>query len=135
MPANPPISNNSNDDNDEITVPLHPTPQFIEPAVAMVATADEALGVIHSSPTPDEKKPALETNRNIADPITPTGIILTPRQQRVLRYLARRRMRNARIIKRQHTITLQSKHLYRHLLVQRPFLSLLMLQARPSNLL
>ena len=44
MPANPPISNNSNDDNDEITVPLHPTPLFIEPAVAMVSTADEALG-------------------------------------------------------------------------------------------
>src|SRR6266571_3518436 len=100
MPANPPISNNSNDDNDEITVALHPTPLFIEPAVAMVATADEALGAIHSSPTPSGKKPALETNRNIADPITPTGIILTPRQQRVLRYLARRRMRNARIIKR-----------------------------------
>src|SRR3989440_11749019 len=100
MPANPPISNNSNDDNDEITVALHPTPQFIEPAVAMVSTADEALGAIHSSPTPGEKKPALETNRNIVDPITPTGIILTPRQQRVLSYLARRRMRNARIIKR-----------------------------------
>src|SRR6266581_4005240 len=100
MPANPPISNNSNDDNDEITVALHATPLFIEPAVAMVATADEALGAIHSSPTPSGKKPALETNRNIADPITPTGIILTPRQQRVLRYLARRRMRNARIIKR-----------------------------------
>src|SRR2546421_19051 len=100
MPANPPISNNSNDDNDEITVALHPTPLFIEPAVALVATADEALDAIHSRPTPGEKKPALEADRNIADPITPAGIILTPRQQRVLRYLARRRMRNARIIKR-----------------------------------
>jgi hypothetical protein len=46
------------------------------------------------------EKPALEINRDIADPITPTDIILTPRQQRALRYLARRRMRNARIIKR-----------------------------------
>src|SRR5437764_15213249 len=97
MPANPPISNNSNDDNDDITVPLHPTPQFIEPAVTLVATADEALGEIHSKPTPGGKKPALETDRNIADPITPTGIILTPRQQRVWRYLARSPTRNARI--------------------------------------
>src|SRR5205085_4946180 len=46
------------------------------------------------------EKPALEINRDIADPITPPDIFLTPRQQRVLRYLARRRMRNARIIKR-----------------------------------
>src|SRR6266516_3244090 len=77
MPVNPPISHNSNDDNDhQITATLHP------------------------APTLRRKKPALETNRDIADPITPTEIILTPRQQRVLRYLARRRMRNARIIKR-----------------------------------
>src|SRR5438876_7716954 len=76
MPVNPPISNNSNDDNDQITATLHP------------------------APTPSRKKPALEAKGDIVDPITPTGIILTPRQRRVLRYLARRRMRNARIIKR-----------------------------------
>ena len=34
------------------------------------------------------------------DPVTPTDVMLTPRQQRVLHYLARRRMRNAHISKR-----------------------------------
>ena len=36
----------------------------------------------------------------IPDPVTPTDVELSPRQQRVLRYLARRRMRNAHISKR-----------------------------------
>src|SRR5205807_9015069 len=56
---------------------------------------------------------ALEINRDIADPITPTDIILTPRQQRALRYLARRRMRNARIIKRStHDMALKEASLH-----------------------
>ena len=91
---------NENDDNDEITGALPPLPLFAEPAVDTIPTADKWSGTIHSSPTLSREKPALEIDRDIADPITPTDIILTPRQQRVLRYLARRRMRNARIIKR-----------------------------------
>ena len=67
-----------------------PTSPFIEPGVESTAMADEALDT-----------PSLEANnRSTADPITPSDITLTPRQQRVLRYLARRGMRNARIIKR-----------------------------------
>src|ERR1051326_1646762 len=90
MPANPPISNENNDDNNEFTGILHPTSLFIEPGVESIATADKALGA-----------PSLETNNmSTADPITSSDITLTPRQQRVLRYLARRRMRNAYIIKR-----------------------------------
>src|SRR2546425_5659165 len=91
---------NNNDDNDEIMGTLPPVPLFAEPAVDTIPTADKWSGTIHSSPTLSREKPALEAKGDIADPITPTEIILTPRQQRVLRYLARRRMRNARIIKR-----------------------------------
>lgn len=90
MPANPPISNENNDDNNEFTGILHPTSLFIEPGVESIAAADKALGA-----------PSLEANdTSTADPITSSDITLTPRQQRVLRYLARRRMRNAHIIKR-----------------------------------
>src|SRR6266571_2156146 len=91
---------NNNDDNDEIMGTLPPVPLFAEPTVDTIPTADKWSGTIHSNPPLSREKPALEINRDIADPITPTDIILTPRQQRVLRYLARRRMRNARIIKR-----------------------------------
>src|SRR5438874_1595209 len=91
---------NNNDENDEITGALPPAPLFTEPAVDTIARADKPLGSIHSTPALSREKPALEINRDIADPITPPDIFLTPRQQRVLRYLARRRMRNARIVKR-----------------------------------
>jgi len=91
---------NNNDDNDEIMGTLPPVPLFAEPTVDTIPTADKWSGTIHSNPPLSREKLALEINRDIADPITPTDIILTPRQQRVLRYLARRRMRNARIIKR-----------------------------------
>jgi membrane peptidoglycan carboxypeptidase len=49
-----------------------------------------------------ETSPMANGDNNAAlDPVTPTDITLTRQQQRVLNYLARRRMRNAHITKRQ----------------------------------
>ena len=56
-----------------------------------------------SNPTLSPETPSMTDGQNTAqvNPTTPTDSTHTPRQQRVLRYLARRGMRNARITKRQ----------------------------------
>ena len=78
MPADLPLANN-NDNTDEIT----------DLAESTSITINETPSVADDENYPD------------SDPTTPANITLTSRQQRVLAYLARRRMRHARITKRQ----------------------------------
>jgi len=79
MPADPPISNNNNQNTDETTdLP--------------------GSNSVNISETPSTAK---GDNNPDSDSTTSTDITLTLRQQRALAYLARRRMRKARITKRQ----------------------------------
>src|SRR5207248_3365466 len=68
--------------------------------------APPALSRPHETPSM-----ANEDNNATLDPTTPTDFTLTSRQQRVLNYLARRRMRSARITKRQtYADLLETQH-------------------------
>ena len=61
--------------------------------------------------TPETPSTANGDNNATLDPTTPTDFTLTSRQQRVLNYLARRRMRSARITKRQtYADLLETQH-------------------------
>ena len=103
MAAEPPIFNNNehNTSYNEITGTFHPAPPIVEsPIDAGFAGDDEETPTTqHFTFTLTGQKSAFQSPGSALDPITPE-VHLTPRQQRVLKYLARRRMRNARIIKR-----------------------------------
>ncbi|HLQ30561.1 MAG TPA: hypothetical protein VK140_15115, partial [Ktedonobacteraceae bacterium] len=135
MPADPHISNTHNDDENEITGKLPPTPILMdEPspsdgetqlAASAISTDDTAnfLESTQAEPTEIEEQQeevaegragaevelaevedlVAASSSPLEDPLTPKDIKLTARQQRVLHYLARRRMRNARITTRRPT--------------------------------
>ncbi|MFL5703756.1 MAG: hypothetical protein ACJ8AG_13130, partial [Ktedonobacteraceae bacterium] len=100
MAADPPLSQEQTLHNisDEETAPRLQVPS---PAIEVSTLeksldhSDEANGQLHSQPVSTGER----VKRTTSDPITP-DIQLTPRQQRVLTYLGRRRMRNAHISKR-----------------------------------
>ncbi len=86
MDANSPISNHGNDYTSE----RYAASSHIEqPAPIIVADNDD-----------EKMTPAGPHKRHPSDEPTTPNIQLTPRQQRVFRYLARRRMRHARIVRR-----------------------------------
>ena len=135
MPADPHVSNTHNDDENEITGKLPPTPILMdEPspsdgetqlAASAISTDDTAnfLESTQAEPTEIEEQQeevaegragaevelaevedlVAASSSPLEDPLTPKDIKLTARQQRVLHYLARRRMRNARITTRRPT--------------------------------
>ncbi len=78
MPADPPIANNNQKTDDTTDL-----------AESVSITINETPSIADDENYPD------------SEPTTPADITLTPRQQRALAYLARRRMRSARITKRQ----------------------------------
>src|ERR1700676_4658873 len=87
MPTDQPIANNNHDDAKRR--PNHHDD-----------TAHKIHTVLQNPPSPlDLQVEELDSNPAL-DPTTPTDIRLTDRQQRVLHYLARRRMRNPRITPR-----------------------------------
>ncbi len=104
MPADPPISHEKalyTADDDETTLKLRVTSPIVE-TLTQEKYEDhiyDANGQLYVSPVSGEEERAAEAQRKTGDPITP-DIHLTPRQQRVLAYLARRRMRNPRISRR-----------------------------------
>ncbi|MFL5694966.1 MAG: transglycosylase domain-containing protein [Ktedonobacteraceae bacterium] len=104
MAADPPLSQEQTLHNisDDETAPRLQVPS---PAIEVSTLeksldhSDEANGQLHSQPASTGERRTGGVKRTTSDPITP-DIQLTPRQQRVLTYLGRRRMRNAHISKR-----------------------------------
>ena len=98
MPVDPPIANNDDEtpENEEFqpTAPLAPLVAPIQDSAI-----EESEKATHGDGSPGPTTNPALTPR--IDPVTPTDVKLTPRQQRVLHYLARRRMRHARITQRQ----------------------------------
>ncbi len=80
MPADLPISGNNDNTGETVGIP---------------GSGSDPVAM-HTTPVVAD-----EENNATSDPDTQTGIILSPRQQRALNYLARRHMRNANIAKRQ----------------------------------
>jgi membrane peptidoglycan carboxypeptidase len=104
MPEDPPLSQEQtlhNTDGDETKPRLQVLSSAIEVPTQEKSPdhSNEASGQLHSQPASTEETQTREVKRTTSDPITP-DIQLTTRQQRVLKYLGRRRMRNARISKR-----------------------------------
>src|SRR5258708_39965450 len=104
MPGDPPLSEEQtlhNTDDDK----AKPRRQVLSSAIEVSTQeksldhSNEASGQLPSQPASTEETQTREVKRTTSDPITP-DIQLTPRQQRALKYLGRRRMRNARISKR-----------------------------------
>ncbi len=98
MPVDPPIANN--DDETPENEGFQPT----APLAPLVAPIQDSAIEESEKATHGDGSPGPTTNPALTpriDPVTPTDVKLTPRQQRVLHYLARRRMRHARITQRQ----------------------------------
>ncbi|GAC1343959.1 MAG: hypothetical protein NVSMB27_04380 [Ktedonobacteraceae bacterium] len=96
MDANPPTSANSEHAD---AGALDDASLFVEHSPAIQPLSDETPGAHKASLAASEEKSPAEIRKPLADSSTPK-VSLTAHQQRVLQYLARRRMRHARISKR-----------------------------------
>ncbi|MFL5626677.1 MAG: transglycosylase domain-containing protein [Ktedonobacteraceae bacterium] len=104
MAADPPISDEKalyTSDDDETTMKLPIASPIVETLTQekYAEHIHEVNGQLHAPPLPSQEELAAGAQRKTGDPITP-DVQLTPRQQRVLSYLARRRMRKPRISRR-----------------------------------